>query len=52
MPFKFFPDRRDPGVRVPYRYFLHYFTSAESLESTSVHTLYLDLLDSADKLLG
>jgi ATP adenylyltransferase len=39
MAFKFFPDRKDPGVRVPYLYFLHYFTSAESLESTSVYKL-------------
>ena len=49
--FKFFPDRRNPGVHVTYRYFLHYFESPESMQSTSVRRLYLAMLRRCTRIL-
>jgi ATP adenylyltransferase len=42
--FRFFPDIKDSGVHVPYRYFRHYFGSPEALESAAVYDTCFDLL--------
>lgn len=43
--FRFFPDVRDKEVRVPYRYFLHYFISPSWRQRPEeVYSIYLSLL--------
>ena len=50
--FRFFPDARDPEVRVRYRYFLQNFDVAEALESEAVYEVYLGLLGQCRHALG